>query len=89
MSSDQWFIAIVSDREHRSSDILAGGMIRNVPSSSELQNSLLKSKKSVRHVAYAEHGIWYDAIAELATLIQQQSTLPLLHQQRASLLRQV
>lgn len=84
----QWFVALVTDPEHRSQDIIAGGEIRRVaPPQGVGAVGEVPSGEQLR--AYAEAGIWYDTIDGLSQLIAKQPGDPALREQRASLLEQV
>jgi hypothetical protein len=79
-------VFLVVDPEHRSKDVLAGGAIERVASPEALAAKLPSDDK--RKAAYAESGIWYEAIATLSDLVEAAPQDKALHQQRASLLEQ-
>lgn len=85
----QWFVALVTDPEHRSQDIIAGGEIRRVapPGGMHVAGDGEPSDEQLR--AYAEAGIWYDTIDGLSQLIARQPSDRALREQRALLLEQV
>lgn len=85
----QWFVSLVSDPEHRSTDVLSGGMIQV----SEVPESLEEKVKQADPVdaarLWAQAGFWYDAIGIVSTNIQANPSDPQLHDLRASLLEEV
>lgn len=85
----QWFVAVVVDREKRSKDILAGGLIERVELSPELRATLVQSPKQLAPEIYAAAGIWYEAISGVSELVDASPKDPVLRRQRASLLEQV
>lgn len=85
----KWFVTLVTDAEHRSKDILAGGIIEMVKVPETL-SARLKSVESGRApFIYAEEGYWYDALGEISRMIEASPKDTDLRQQRASLLEQV
>ena len=78
----QWFVAVVVDPSQRSYDVIAGGEIERVAQTSELASQQTPQ-------AYAEAGIWYDALDGLSTQIGNSPNDAGLRQQRAALLDQV
>ena len=85
----KWFVTLVTDAEHRSKDILAGGIIERM-TPPETLSARLKSAESGRAAfIYAEEGLWYDALGEISRMIEASPKDADLRQQRASLLEQV
>jgi hypothetical protein len=84
-----WFVAVVPDADHRSKDILAGGLIEFVKISEELQTKLARADKKESFQIYTEEGLWYDALRTIFDLIEAAPNDLLLRKQRASLLEQV
>ncbi len=84
-----WSIAFVPDREHRSKDILAQAGIRRVKQAGDLSSQLARGAEEEAPLIYAEAGLWYDALATLSTLIEQNPSDAALRLQRAYLLEQV
>ena len=84
-----WFVAVVPDADHRSKDILAGGLIEFVKISEELQAKLAQGDKKETFKIYTEEGLWYDALRTISELIEAAPNDLLLRKQRASLLEQV
>jgi hypothetical protein len=85
----QWFVAVVVDPGQRSYDILSGGEIKRVAQPSELAGQLQSIGSEETPRAYAEAGIWYDALDGLSTQIGVRPNDADLRQQRAALLDQV
>ncbi len=85
----QWFVAVVVDPSQRSYDVIAGGEIERVAQTSELASQLRSVGTQETPQAYAEAGIWYDALDGLSTQIGNSPNDAGLRQQRAALLDQV
>jgi hypothetical protein len=84
----QWFIAIVVDPEHRSKDIVDTAIIQVIERSEELSQKLAGVSGIEVPAAFAEEGIWYDALAEISDLIDKNPDDQFLREQRALLLKQ-
>jgi len=85
----KWFVAVVTDPNRRSKDILSGGMIEVVSPSSDLSARLNQALKAKQHFVLAEEGIWYDALAGVSDRIDASPKDLSLRTQRAALLNQV
>lgn len=85
----KWFVTIVTDPEHRSKDILAGGMISLVDAPPSLHSKLKEAGSGHTPFIYAEEGLWYDALGALSGMIDKSPDNIELRIQRASLLEQV
>jgi hypothetical protein len=85
----KWFVTIVTDPEHRSKDILAGGMISLVDAPPSLHSKLKEAISSKAPYIYAEEGLWYDALRALSGMIDKSPGDADLRNQRAALLEQV
>jgi len=85
----QWFVAVVTDPDRRSRDILSGGMIEVVSPSADLSEKLRHTEKAKQPFVLAQEGIWYDALAALAEQIAASPKDPSPRKQRAALLEQV
>jgi hypothetical protein len=85
----QWVVALVTDPENRSSDLVASGIIKFVPPSADLKEKIAKATPASLPNVYAEAGIWYDALAVLSDQIEANPANNALRQARADLLRQV
>jgi hypothetical protein len=79
----EWTISLVVDREHRSSDIMSNGYIDRV----DLPAGIELSSASVH--AYAEAGLWYDALGNISDAIERDPGNAALISQRDALLQQV
>jgi len=85
----RWFVALVPDRERRSKDILAGGIIERIEVPEAVRVKLSQSdRRNVPHI-YAESGIWYDTITAISELIEANPNDMNLRKQRIALLEQV
>lgn len=85
----RWFVALVYDPDHRSKDIVAGGMIERIQTPEDLQAKLSQIDRGKTPNIYAEEGIWYDALMAISDLIDASPHDTILRKQRASLLEQV
>jgi len=85
----QWFVAVVHNPNQRSHDVLAGGTIKLIPDAAAVQARIQQTSQAQRPAAYAEAGIWYDAIDQLSRQISADRNNQQLRAQRATLLEQV
>jgi len=85
----EWFVAVVTDADRRSKDILAGGAIERVDMPEALKAKLTQSAKSDFPFIYAEEGLWYDALQSISDLIDAAPQNAELRKQRTALLTQV
>ncbi len=85
----QWVVALVTDPNNRSTDLVASGVIKRVEPDAELKEKIAKASPASLAGVYAEAGIWYDALAVLADQIEAQPDNAGLRQTRADLLAQV
>jgi hypothetical protein len=85
----RWFVALVSDPEHRAKDIIAGGGIELVALPETIRSRLSRADKTEAPGIYAEAGIWYDALTAISTLIDATPRDAALRGKRAFLLEQV
>lgn len=83
----QWYVAVVVDAQHRSKDVIAGSDIRRVSAPGDLAAKLNSPEN--RAAAFAEAGMWYDAIETLGDQIAAAPNDASLKEQRAALLEQV
>jgi hypothetical protein len=85
----QWFVSLISDPEHRSTDIIVGGMIQvgDVPASVGEDARKANPVDATRLLAQA--GFWYDAMGVISTSIQSNPSDAEMHALRASLLEEV
>ena len=86
----KWFITLVTDAEQRSKDILAGGIISMVDPSPALSEKLKANPSGIAATsAYAEDGLWYDALDTISRMINEAPDRTEWRAQRTSLLEQV
>jgi len=84
--SYEWFIALIRNPKNRNEDVLTSGLIKYVDKSDSLQNCL--SKQPLLYAAYAECGVWYDAIMALSEEIAKNPSDNALKKVRKSLFNQ-
>ena len=84
-----WFVALISDREHRSKDRLAGGRIERVDLPEFVIARLAHASHAESTAIYAEAGYWYDAMTAASDAIVASSHDARVRDVRASLLEQV
>jgi hypothetical protein len=85
----QWVVALITDPDNRSKDLIASGVIKRTEPSAELKDKLGKADPASIPGIYAEAGIWYDALGALSDQIDARPDDQGLRQSRADLLRQV
>ena len=85
----QWVVALITDPDNRSSDLVSSGVIKCVESSDELRQKLAQATPGSLPSVYAEEGIWYDALSALSDQIEAHPEDAELGATRADLLRQV
>lgn len=85
----QWVVALVTDPDNRSTDLVASGVIKRVAPAADLKEKISQAAPASLAGLYAEAGIWYDALAALSDQIEAQPENQPLRQTRAELLRQV
>jgi hypothetical protein len=85
----EWSVAIVPDPENRSKDVIAKGVIKRIDPPANLAGRIEKLSDPERAAAYAEAGIWYDALDAISNAIEAHPDDSSLREQRASLLKQV
>ncbi|MEG4247102.1 DUF928 domain-containing protein [Microcoleus sp. Pol10D4] len=61
-----WYIVLRCDREDRSSDAVATGIVRRVELSADILRELDAADPRQKTVIYAENGIWQEALSTLA-----------------------
>ena len=84
-----WFVAVVKNPDQRADDIVAGGTIQLIKLPSNVTAEAQNAIGVDRVAAYAEAGLWYDAIEELSRRITSTPSDEELRSIRASLLDQV
>ena len=85
----QWVVALVTDPDNRSSDLVASGVIKRVEASADLKGKVATANPASLPGVYAEAGIWYDALSALTDEIDAEPGNKALRETRADLLRQV
>lgn len=85
----QWVVALITDPENRSTDLVASGVIQRVEPADELKERVGKATPSSLPGVYAEAGVWYDALAALSDQIEIHPDDAGLKAARADLLEQV
>jgi len=82
----RWSVAIVTNPNQRSSDLIASGLIQHVPPPPDFAKAVTNLGADALMRSYAERGYWYDAIK---TVSQGAGRQPDWRLQRADLLDQV
>ena len=85
----QWVVALVTDPENRSTDLVASGAIKRIEPTVELRDKIKKADPTALPGIYAEAGIWYDALSALSDQIDANPAAENLRETRRELLRQV
>ena len=85
----QWVVALVTDPNNRSTDLVASGVIKRVEPGADLKGKISKATPASLASVYAEAGIWYDALSVLSDQIEAQPENKSLRAARSDLLRQV
>src|SRR5215831_154355 len=65
----QWVVALITDPDNRSKDLVASGVIKRTEPNAELKEKLGKADSVSLPGIYAEAGIWYDALGALSDQI--------------------
>ena len=84
----QWVVALISDPDNRSTDLVASGVIKRIEPAADLKERIAKAMPASLPNVYAEAGIWYDALAALSDQIEAQPDNKALRETRADLLRE-
>jgi hypothetical protein len=85
----QWVVALVTDPENRSTDLVASGVVKRIEPAADVKQKISQAAPASLPSIYAEAGIWYDAIATLSDQIEAQPENKTLRETRADLLQQV
>jgi hypothetical protein len=85
----QWVVALITDPDNRSTDLVASGVIKRVEPADELKDRVRQATPSSLPGVYAEAGYWYDALAALSDQIETHPNDTGLKSIRADLLQQV
>ena len=84
----KWSIALVPDPANRSQDVIASGSIQRIEPAPALTTALASAKGMEIAAAYAQNGVWYDALEAVSNEIDAAPKSKDLHAQRAALLDQ-
>ena len=85
----QWSVALVSDANKRSSDVVSSGQIELITLTAEQQSALDNASEDERVMVLAREGYWYDSFDGLSRLIASDPGNQELREQRAALLEQI
>jgi hypothetical protein len=85
----QWVVALITDPDNRSTDVVASGVIKRIEPSEELKSRLRTAAPSDLPAIYADAGIWYDALSALSDQIDARPDDANLQAIRDDLLNQV
>ena len=85
----QWVVALVTDPENRSTDLVASGVIKRLEPSAALKQEIASATPETLANVYAEAGIWYDALTVLSDQIDAAPGNKGLRQARADLIQQI
>jgi hypothetical protein len=85
----QWVVALVTDADNRSKDLVASGVIKRIEPTAELKEKLSKADPAALAGIYADSGIWYDALAAVSDRIDADPKNEALWKARSDLLSQV
>jgi len=85
----QWVVALVTDPDNRSTDLVASGVIKRIAPAGDFKERISKAAPASLAGLYAEAGVWYDALAAMSDRIEAQPENKTLREMRADLLRQV
>ena len=84
----EWNVVLIPDPAQGSLNITSTGAVKRVPVEKKLEEMLIE-KKSNQYEAYAENGIWYEALDELNQKILANPENTKLKTERSDLLKQV
>ena len=84
----QWVVALVTDPDNRSTDLVASGVIKRVELTVDLKRKISQATPTSLGGVYAEAGIWYDALAALSDEVEAQPGNRSARENRSDLLRQ-
>jgi len=85
----QWSVALVSDENKRSSDIVSSGQIELLEMTEEQKTVLENTSGEDRVAILAREGYWYDTFDSMSRLIADNPDNATLRTQRAALLEQI
>lgn len=85
----QWFVAVVINPQHRSTDVLSNATIQYVPASEHLTRQISHTLPASQPSLYAQAGYWYEAMQVTEQLIQRHPNASNFALLRKQLLEQV
>ena len=85
----EWFVALVSNEDVRSEDVVSGAAIMHVAESRSLTARLAGVEPEERARIFAEEGLWYDVVDTLSEAIRRTPENLSLRAWRADLMEQV
>lgn len=85
----QWSVALVMNEDSRSTDVMASGVIELVEPDEAVSSRIAGSRGTDLVAAYANEGIWYDALDTISSMIASSPQDQELVAIRATLLDQV
>lgn len=85
----QWSVALIMDEDSRSTDVIASGVVELIEPDKQMHSRIAGSQGTDLVAAYANEGVWYDALDTISTLIEASPTDQNLIAIRATLLDQV
>jgi hypothetical protein len=85
----QWSVALVMNEDSRSTDVMASGVIERVEPDKAVSSRIAGSQGMELVAAYANAGIWYDALDTISSMIASSPQDQELVAIRATLLDQV
>lgn len=83
----RWYFRIVCSAEDDTLNVYLDGSIQRVAESPQMANALKNASPQDRPAIYAEQGVWFDAVASLAQLRQQNPNDSALAEDWAALLQ--
>lgn len=66
-----WSFSMICDTQDRSADLVVKGWVQRVEKQANIQNDLQKSDPMAKLNVYAQNGIWYETLSDLAELRSQ------------------
>jgi len=85
----QWSVALILDENSRSTDVIASGVVERIEPDKATSGRLAGSKGKELVAAYANEGLWYDALDTISAMIEAAPADTELVEIRATLLDQV
>ena len=82
-------VALVTNTDKRSADIVSSGRVEYLPPSPGQQQRIERADAAALPRVYAGEGYWYDSFASLAELLAASPDDKQLLKERATLLRQI